>query len=49
MSLNINLDGLMTTASSIFNAVWPAMAIVAGLTLGIGIARFVSAAIRQVF
>lgn len=45
-TFEINMDGLMDTAADIFNGLWPAFAIVAGLTLGFIILKFVLSAIK---
>jgi len=39
----------MTTASSIFNAVWPLAAIGVGLTLGVGLVKFVYRIVSDIF
>lgn len=48
-SFNITMDGLMQSASDIFNGLWPAFAIIAGLSLGFVILKFVLSAIRGAF
>jgi hypothetical protein len=46
---SIDTSSLMTTASSIFNALWPAFAIIVGLALGFGILKVVVNEIRKAF
>ena len=41
MSFNINVDTLMQGASDMFNALWPAFAIVVGLGLGVKLVKFI--------
>lgn len=48
-SFNISMSGLMDTAADIFNGIWPAFAIIAGLTLGFLILKFVLNAIKGAF
>lgn len=48
-SFNIDMGGLMDTAAEIFNGIWPAFAIIAGLTLGFLILKFVLNAIKGAF
>lgn len=48
-SFNITMTGLMESAASIFNGLWPAFAIIAGLSLGFVILKFVLSAIRGAF
>lgn len=48
-SFDINMSGLMDTASEIFNGIWPAFAVIAGLTLGFLILKFVLGAIKGAF
>jgi hypothetical protein len=46
---SIDTTGLMTTASSIFNALWPAFAIIVGLALGFGILKVIVSEIQKAF
>lgn len=41
MSFNIDVQTLMQGASDMFNALWPAFAVVVGLGLGVKIVTFI--------
>jgi len=49
MSFDIDTTTFLSTAASIFNALWPAFAIIVGLILGFGILRMVVGEIRKAF
>lgn len=44
--INLDLAGLMDTAAELFNSMWPAFAIIAGLTLAYLIIKFLMGAIK---
>lgn len=46
---SIDVTSLLTTASSIFNGLWPVFAIIVGLGLGIGLLRYLVNAIGNAF
>lgn len=46
---NFTLTGLIETAANLFNNLWPAFALVAGISLGFVILKFVLSAIRGAF
>jgi hypothetical protein len=48
VSFNIDLDGMLTTASSIFNALVPIFGPVLGISLGIGLLTLVVAEVRKI-
>lgn len=48
-SFSIDVDGLITNAENIFNALWPAFAVLAGLALGFIILKLVLGAISKGF
>ena len=48
MSFNINLDGMLETASQIFNALVPIFGPVLGISLGIGLLTLVIAEVRKI-
>ena len=48
-TFSIDTSSLMTSAANIFNGLWPAFAIVAGLSLGIALVKFIVQAIRTAF
>ena len=49
MSFDIDLDNLLASASQIFNGLWPVFALIAGLGLGVALAKFISNAISNAF
>ena len=49
VSFDIDTTTFLSTAASIFNALWPAFAIIVGLILGFGILRMVVGEIRKAF
>lgn len=48
-SFSIDTSSLLDSAANIFNGLWPAFAIVAGLSLGIALVKFIVDAIRHAF
>jgi hypothetical protein len=48
-SFSIDVSSLITNAENIFNALWPAFAVLAGLALGFIIIRLVMTAINKGF
>ena len=48
-TFSIDTSSLMTSAANIFNGLWPAFAIVAGLSLGLALVKFIVQAIRTAF
>lgn len=48
-SFSINTTDLLSAAADIFNGLWPAFAIVAGLGLGIALVRFIVNSLKSVF
>ncbi len=44
--INLDLSGLMDTAADLFNSMWSAFAVVAGLTLAYLIIKFLMGAIK---
>jgi hypothetical protein len=44
---SIDPSSLLTTASQIFNALWPAFAIVIGISLGLGLLALIVSEIRK--
>ncbi len=48
-SFSIDSLTLLSSAASIFNALFPAFAIVAGIALGIGLVQYIVNAIRSAF
>ncbi|MBX3082928.1 MAG: hypothetical protein KF716_14940 [Anaerolineae bacterium] len=49
MSFDIDLDQLLASASQMFNGLWPVFALIAGLGLGVALAKFIAAAIQNAF
>jgi hypothetical protein len=49
MSFNIDVDTLMGGAADMFNALWPAFAIVVGLALGVKIVTYIRKEITSAF
>lgn len=49
MSFNIDIDTLMEGASEMFNALWPAFALVVGLALGVKIVTYIRREIMAAF
>ncbi len=41
-SFSINVDGLMTNASAMFNSLWPIFAVIVGISFGIALVSFIS-------
>jgi hypothetical protein len=48
VSFNIDLDGMMETASQIFNALVPIFGPVLGISLGIGLLTLVVSEVRKI-
>lgn len=46
-SFDIDTSNFLGTAASIFNALWPAFAIIVGITLGLGLLSLIVREIRQ--
>ncbi len=46
-SFSIDADSLLSTAASIFNALWPVFGILVGIILGIGLVTLIVAEIRK--
>jgi len=46
-SFDIDTSNFLGTAASIFNALWPAFAIIVGITLGLGLLALIVREIRQ--
>lgn len=46
-SFSIDAASLLTTAASIFNALWPVFGILVGIILGIGLVTLIVAEIRK--
>jgi len=46
-SFDIDTSSFLTTAASIFNALWPAFAIIVGITLGLGLLGLIVRELRQ--
>jgi len=46
---NFTLTGLIETAANLFNNLWPAFSIIAGVSLGFLILKFILSAVRGVF
>jgi hypothetical protein len=44
---SIDASGLLNTASQIFNALWPAFAIIVGIALGFGLLTLIVSEIRK--
>lgn len=49
MSFSIDSSGFLDTAAQIFNALFPAFAVIIGIGLGIGLLRYVVKAIQDAF
>jgi hypothetical protein len=49
MSFSIDSTSFLSTAASIFNALFPAFAVIIGIGLGIGLLRYVVKAIQDAF
>ena len=49
VSFNIDTTTLLSNAATMFNALWPLFAILLGLTLGIGILKFVGKLVGDIF
>jgi len=49
MSFSIDATALLEAAASIFNGLWPAFALVAGIALGAGLVTKIVHEIRQAF
>ena len=49
MSFSFSATDLMTTAAQIFNGLFPAFAVIAGIGLGFGILKYVVKAIQDAF
>ena len=48
-SFSINADSLLDNAAIMFNAVMPVLSLSIGLTLGIGLAKFLAGTFRNLF
>ena len=48
-SFSINTDTLLDNAATMFNALWPILAISIGLLLGVGLAKFLSSSFKNLF
>ncbi len=48
-SFNFDMTQLLSTASSLFNGLWPLFAIVAGLSLAAGLLVMVTRSIKNIF
>jgi hypothetical protein len=48
-SFSIDASNLLSTAAEIFNGLFPAFAVVAGIGLGIGLIRYIVKAIQDAF
>ncbi len=46
-SFSLDADNLLSTAASIFNALWPVFGILVGIILGIGLVTLIVAEIRK--
>ncbi len=49
MSFNIDTEGLLTMASTMFNALWPIFAVIVGLSLGFGLVKYIAKEVSSVF
>jgi len=49
MSFNLDVDGLMESAASMFNALWPIFAVVVGLALGVKIITLIRKEVTGAF
>jgi hypothetical protein len=48
-SFSVTTTGLLDSAASLFNALWPLFAVVAGIGFGIAMIRFVVRAVQDAF
>ena len=49
MSFSVDVSGMLSTAASLFNALFPIFGVVAGIAIGIGLVTLIIGEIRKAF
>ena len=49
MSFSIDVTGMMSTAASMFNSLFPIFGVIAGISIGIGLVTLIIVEIRKAF